>query len=172
MTFPKTALKTIGGGKGGGPSYPSLQRSACIGIFQYIYFPGNPNNHFFKDGNGETTICYAKIGFAIQLKQPFINGCSRFQVYIEVFRDMWVWQQKTQKLSEDIWGYVTYTPWGTRVLQHLCSPLSSVFIPSNIRICHTTWATKQTLLLSIILVVFNSSDPYNGSLRYSPSITR
>ena len=84
----------------------------------------------------------------------YINGCSKFQVYVEVFRDMRVWQQKTQKLSEDIWGYVTYTPWVTRVLQHLCSPLSSVFIPSNIRICHSTWATKQTLLLSIMLVVY------------------
>ena len=104
MTFPKTALKTIGGGKGGGPSYPSLQRSRLYRKYSNIsIFPGNPNNHFFKDGNGETTICYAKIGLAIQLKQPFINGCSRFQVYIEVFRDMWVWQQKN---TETFWGYL------------------------------------------------------------------
>ena len=36
------------------------------------------------DGNGETTIFYVEVWFIIQLKQPFINRCFRFQVHPNV----------------------------------------------------------------------------------------
>ena len=153
--FQKWHWKTIRGGKGGGPNYPSLQPSVYIGIFQYnmsIILETRTTNFWWME-NGETTISYVKIGFIIQLKTTIYKWM--FQVPGICWSIPWHEGLATKKhrnslrISEDM----LRIPHELLGCCNTFAPrLVACFIPSNIRICH--WATKQTLLLSIMLVVY------------------